>query len=98
MRNTLAIAIILCASVAFAGPLDVFTGIPDAPGVVPGGSFGATGNDYYGDMRWGSSRSEIKLNGSAKIAKPRVTVSRTSHSRSEIKELRSGEPGEVLAR
>ena len=77
MRNTLAIAIILCASGASAGPLDFVTGIPNAPGVVHGGSFGATGNDYYGDMRWGSSRPEIKLNQSAKTVKPRFAVSRT---------------------
>ena len=48
MRYSIAAAIVLCASAASAGPLDFLNGIPDAPGVVRGGSFGLTGNDYYG--------------------------------------------------
>lgn len=55
MRNTLSIAIVLCASGASGGLLDFPTGIPDALGLVHGGPFGATGNDYYGDMRCGKS-------------------------------------------
>ncbi|KQP29698.1 hypothetical protein ASF49_16230 [Methylobacterium sp. Leaf104] len=41
----------LYASAASAGPLDTLMGLPDAPGVVAGGSFGPNGNDYFGDMR-----------------------------------------------
>lgn len=48
MRYALAATIILCASAASAEPLDFFSGIPDDPGMVHGGSFGLTGNDYYG--------------------------------------------------
>ncbi|MBY0259828.1 hypothetical protein [Methylobacterium sp.] len=55
MRHALVLALILCAPAAYAGPLDFFTGVPDAPGVVRGGSFGPNGNDYYGDMRLGGS-------------------------------------------
>ncbi len=41
----------LHASAVAAGPLDRLMGAPDTPGVVAGGSFGPSGNDYYGDMR-----------------------------------------------
>jgi hypothetical protein len=55
MRYRPAAGLILCtllaASAASAGPLDLLMGVPDRPGVVAGGSFGPSGNDYYGDMR-----------------------------------------------
>ena len=59
MRYRPAAGLILCtllaASAASAGPLDLLMGVPDRPGVVAGGSFGPSGNDYYGDMRLGGS-------------------------------------------
>lgn len=48
MRYTLAVLFLSSATAASAGPFDVLGGIPDAPGVVQGGSFGLTGNDYWG--------------------------------------------------
>lgn len=59
MRTLLAATLIFCASAASAGPLDFLKGIPDAPGVVGGGSFGPNGNDYYGDMRHGPRRTAL---------------------------------------
>lgn len=60
MRYPLAAALVLCASCASAGPLDFLKGIPDAPGVVSGGSFGPSGNDYYGDMHVGGPRRNMR--------------------------------------
>ncbi|MGU3362551.1 hypothetical protein ACLBWX_19675 [Methylobacterium sp. M6A4_1b] len=55
MRYTPAAGLLLLALLhapaASAGPLDTLMGVPDAPGVVAGGSFGPNGNDYFGDMR-----------------------------------------------
>ncbi|MCJ2036216.1 hypothetical protein [Methylobacterium sp. J-068] len=59
MRYTFAAALMLCATGAFAGPMDFLGGIPDAPGVVHGGSFGPSGNDYYGDMRLSGPRPKV---------------------------------------
>jgi hypothetical protein len=82
MRYTLTAAIILCASGASAGPLDFLSGIPDAPGVVHGGSFGSSGNDYYGDMhRTGSGFRSMQARPAA-LAKARITSARKHHSRS----------------
>ncbi|KQO73538.1 hypothetical protein [Methylobacterium sp. Leaf89] len=55
MRYLPAAGLLLCVSLhaaaVAAGPLDRLMGAPDTPGVVTGGSFGPSGNDYYGDMR-----------------------------------------------
>lgn len=82
MRYTLIAASLLFASGASAGPLDFFAGIPDAPGVVSGGSFGVTGNDYYGDMHRAGSIAYARQARPNKLARARITTSRRSDSRS----------------
>jgi hypothetical protein len=82
MRYKLAVAFMLFAFGAAAGPMDFLAGIPDAPGVVSGGSFGSTGNDYYGDMHRTGSITRARQARPAKIAKARLTASRKPNSRS----------------
>ena len=53
MRYALVLLFLSSATAASAGPFDFLGGIPDAPGVVRGGSFGLTGNDYW-DQRGGT--------------------------------------------
>ena len=55
-----------------AGPLDRLMGAPDTPGVVTGGTFGPSGNDYYGDMRLRRSASGPRATRYARV-KPRHT-------------------------
>ncbi|WP_264046168.1 hypothetical protein [Methylobacterium flocculans] len=80
MRYTLVAAFLLFASGASAGPLDFIAGIPDAPGVVSGGSFGSTGNDYYGDMHRTGSIAHARQARPSKIAKARITTLKRSGS------------------
>ncbi|WP_264045478.1 hypothetical protein [Methylobacterium flocculans] len=82
MRYTFVAAFLLFASGASAGPLDFIAGIPDAPGVVSGGSFGASGNDYYGDMHRTGSIAHARQTRPSKTAKARITTSRKLGSRS----------------
>lgn len=56
MRSFLVALLLTSATAASAGPFDALGGIPDAPGVVRGGSFGLTGNDYWGQNGATSSK------------------------------------------
>ncbi|WP_156467447.1 hypothetical protein [Methylobacterium sp. Leaf102] len=59
MRYALVALLFASASAASAGPFEFLGGIPDAPGVVHGGSFGLTGHDYYGSSQTaGAGRTE----------------------------------------
>ncbi|SFG91872.1 hypothetical protein [Methylobacterium gossipiicola] len=69
MRSLLVAVLLSSATAASAGPLDLFGGIPDAPGVVQGGSFGLTGNDYW-TQRGGAVAPAIRTKQHAK-ARPR---------------------------
>jgi hypothetical protein len=76
MRYIPATGLLLCvslhASAVAAGPLDSLMGAPDTPGVVTGGTFGPSGNDYYGDMRLQRPASGPRATRYARV-KPRHT-------------------------
>lgn len=82
MRYSLAVAAILYASCASAGPLDFLAGTPDAPGVVAGGAFGPSGNDYYGDMHRGALNTGIRPIRSAKLPRAHSATARKPITRS----------------
>lgn len=67
MRYILAVATFLYASGAIASPFDFLGGIPDAPGVVQGGSFGLTGTDYYGVPQRNGAAGEDRAARSARM-------------------------------